>query len=89
MRGRSWRTKQATDEVMRQWIDAYFLKRTATEESISYLVDMIRHSGGYRFPTNHTAAMNEFERLGFKLRSDRNEYGTMLRTYVQQRETTQ
>lgn len=74
-----FRTKKVSDDVLRKFIK----HRLGTAEvSISHLVDCIRQDAGYSFPTRHSPAMDEFERLGFKLRSDRNKYGSLLRTYV-------
>jgi hypothetical protein len=76
------RTQPRSDEFIKSWVADYAKRRRTRRESISYLVSEIRHSGGASFPTNHSQAMDEFERLGFALEHDRNEYGSLLRTYV-------
>jgi hypothetical protein len=75
------KTRRVSDDVMRSWINAWFQRRRCQEESISYLVQLIRDEG-MSFPTRHSFAMDEFERLGYRLRSDTNKYGSLLRTYV-------
>lgn len=72
-------TRRVADTLIQEYVREFLTQRG--EESISWLVQSIRDKG-YSFPTNHSQAMDEFERLGFKLRSDRNEYGSLLRTYV-------
>jgi len=75
-------TSIKSDEFLRNWVEDYFAKRPKTRiESISYLVDQMLWDG-VRFPTRHSDAMDAFEKLGFKLHSDRNQYGALLRTYV-------
>lgn len=75
-------TTKRSDHDVREFIDAWFAKRKTMQESISYLVSVIRDEG-ISFPTRHSAAMDEFERLGYTLISDRNKYGSLVRTYVQ------
>jgi hypothetical protein len=75
-----FKTKKVDDTTLTAWIKSFLGYRNA--ESISHLVDCIRQDAGYSFPTNHSRAMDEFERLGFCLKHDRNEYGSLLRTYV-------
>lgn len=75
------RTRRASDEAIRAFIADYAVKRKAKRESISFLVQEIRY-GGITFLTNHSAAMDEFERLGYRLEKERNKWGALLRTYV-------
>jgi hypothetical protein len=79
---RRLKTTLRGDAAIREWIDGYFLRRRAREESISYLVQCIREDG-IRFPTRHSDAMDAFEKLGYRLRSETNEHGALLRTYVE------
>lgn len=74
-----FKTKHAPDTTVAEFIRNHLGK--SREESISFLVQEIRMHG-MRFPTNHSAAMDEFKRLGFQLRHERNKYGALLRTYV-------
>lgn len=85
----SWRrrinTKRVSDETLKAYIDNRLSRTQDRRESISYLVQSIRDQG-MSFPTRHTFSMDEFERLGYKMVSDRNQWGAMLRTYVLARE---
>lgn len=78
------KTTRVSDANLREFITEWLNRSTLKRESVSHMVAMIRDVG-MKFPTRHLFAMDEFERLGFKLESDTNEYGSLLRTYVKEK----
>jgi hypothetical protein len=74
--------KHVSDDVLRQFIVEHLSRCPAKEQSISYLVSCIRDDEKY-VPTRLNDAESVFTSLGFKLRRECNEYGAILRTYVQ------
>lgn len=76
--------RSVSDDELRSFIDEHLGKTRLKEESVSFLVQTVRDAG-LHVPTRHGEAEDAFERLGYGLRRDRNEYGSIMRTYVQQR----
>ena len=74
--------KDETCSMLHDYIAGYLNKRENKRESITHFVSEIRWYTKFPFPTRQYDAEKMFEGLGFKLERDRNERGSILRTYV-------
>jgi hypothetical protein len=73
---RRWKPQQTNNEQLRMAIVHLLHGR---EETVSYLVDLIRQSG-HDFPAKQKAACEKFRQLGFRLREKRE--GSVVRVFV-------
>lgn len=76
------RVYQVSDGELTKFIVDYLHHCPDKEQSISYLISWVRDAH-LRVSTRLCDAEDTFTRLGFKLRRERNTYGSILRTYVQ------
>lgn len=82
-----WRKRRHMRELPRNELQALIGAMLAKlggpdhKMSLSYLIASIRDQD-IAFPTRSAWAEDKFKELGFRLERDRNEWGSILRTYV-------